>query len=208
MTAVMASIARDLLSPLLLVLVALETATGDPMVNVSGKIILGVATASSSEFLGIPYATHERWGKPVDMLLADLAGDTLNATAFGPCCPQPAAVYAPNQREACLNLNVFTPHPLPVSIAPVLVFIHGGGGTTGCSAQSLPPLYNGTNLLSRSTEPVVVVTINYRLSVLASLYLEGAIADNLQSRDQISALRWVRANIASFGGKRACACVC
>ena len=81
----------------------------------------------------------------------------INGTRFGPCCPQTAGIYAPDQHEQCLSLNVFAPHPPPNAseLAPVLFFIHGGGATTGCSAQSLPVLYNGSNLLARSALPAV-----------------------------------------------------
>ena len=128
-------------------------------------------------------------------------GTTLDAAAFGPCCLQVPAVYAPNQAEACQNLNVYAPAAADAANpAPVLFFIHGGGGTTGCSAQSLPALYNGTNLIAASATPVVVVTINYRLSVLANLYIEGGMPDGLQARDQMSALRWVQTHIGKFGG--------
>ena len=75
-----------------------------------GTTIVGKATATSSEFLGITYATAERWGLPVDVELADLPQDTIvDAAAFGHCCLQVPAVYAPNQAEACQNLNVYAP---------------------------------------------------------------------------------------------------
>jgi para-nitrobenzyl esterase len=169
------------------------------IINVSGVTIKGKEVAGSSEFLGIPFAKAERWKIPEDIAVTDLAPDTFDATAFGPCCPQIDAVFAPNQKEDCLNLNVFTKDPHAKALAPVLFFIYGGGGTSGCSAQSEPALYNGTNLISRSPEPVVVVTFNYRLSVLANLYLEGAIVDGLQTRDWLSALRWVNKHISKFG---------
>lgn len=166
--------------------------------TITGRVI---AASGTVEYLGIPYATAARFGVPVDT--EALPSGAFDATGFGPCCPQVPAVYAPNQAEACNNLNVFAPSAIDAPDgggAPVLFFIHGGGGTTGCSAQSLPPLYNGTTLIARAKEPVVVVTINYRLSVLANLYLEGGIKDGLQARDQMSALRWVQKHIAKFGG--------
>jgi hypothetical protein len=169
-------------------------------VHIAGTTIQGREVAGSSEFLGIPFAKAERWKTPEDIAAADIASGTFNATTFGPCCPQIEAVFAPNQKEDCLNLNVFTKDPNAAALAPVLFFIHGGGGTTGCSAQSEPALYNGTNLIGRSPEPVVVVTVNYRLSVLSNLYLEDAIVDGLQARDWLSALRWVNKHISTFGG--------
>ena len=179
--------------------------------SVKAMDFIGRATDYGTEYLGIPFATAARFQSPVDVALSHLPTN-FSATQFGPCCPQPPAVYVPSQSEDCLNLNVFTPQNnstaeirsgdsgVESNLAPVLFFIHGGGGTTGCSAQSLPPLYNGTDLLSRSTTPVVVVTINYRLSVLGTLYIEGGIPDQLAIRDMLSALRWVQKYIHLFGG--------
>ena len=204
---------------ILLLVLAAVGASRAPRLQVGRTTLIGKATRASTEFLGIPFATAERFGKPVDAALGAVHG-TLDATAFGPCCPQVAAIYAPNQQEQCLNLNVFAPKapPPPRGGAPVLLFIHGGGGTTGCSAQSNPPLYNGTNMLrrlaARGNSTAVIVTVNYRLSVLANLYLADgsggdaagdpagapALPDNLQVRDWTSALRWVRRHISAFGG--------
>ncbi len=183
---------------------AAAAAAAGATVRLGNTIITGrdIAASGTVEFLGLPYATAARFGVPVDA--EALPSGAFDATGFGPCCPQVPAVYAPNQAEACHNLNVFAPSSAVDAPegggAPVLFFIHGGGGTTGCSAQSLPPLYNGTTLIAHAKEPVVVVTINYRLSVLANLYLDGGIKDGLQARDQMSALRWVQKHIAKFGG--------
>lgn len=108
-----------------------------------------------------------------------------------PLPPQPRRPMS----EDCLYLNVVTPG-LSGS-RPVIVWIHGGGFTTGSGAD-----FAGRQLAERG---VVVVAMNYRLGALGSLALP-ALADrkgrftNFGLRDQIAALRWVHDNIASFGG--------
>ncbi len=92
---------------------------------------------------------------------------------------------------------------------PVLVWIHGGGLTTGFSSQSIPIIYNGTNIIANSPQqPVIIVTINYRLGVLADMYLteliqensEWPTAGNYNYLDMLSALRWININIRDYGG--------
>jgi para-nitrobenzyl esterase len=103
--------------------------------------------------------------------------------------------------EDCLYLNVWSPAERPASL-PVMVWLHGGGYSIG--AGGLPP-YDGKALAKRGA---VVVTINYRLGHLgffAHPALEGEDGERLYNfglMDQISALRWVQENIASFGGDR------
>ena len=127
---------------------------------------------------------------------------------FGYCAPQQRMYtilalgkYQP-MSEDCLTLNVVTPkraadHPLPV-----MVFIHGGGYIMGSSAT---PIYDGAALARRGC---VYVSVNYRLGALGCLDLSSlstndiTIDDNLFLRDLVMALRWVRDNIAVFGGDR------
>jgi para-nitrobenzyl esterase len=105
------------------------------------------------------------------------------------------------QGEDCLVLNVFTPGPDPVRKRPVMFWIHGGGYAYGAST-SLG--YDGTNL-ARSGD-VVVVGINHRLNIFGFLYLaemggkEYADSGNAGMLDIVTALQWVRDNIARFGG--------
>ena len=101
--------------------------------------------------------------------------------------------------EDCLYLNVYTPST--EGSRPVLVWIHGGGFSLGSGSQKG---YN-TGTLSMKGD-VVVVTINYRLGPLGYIYLAGhggndwGASANLGQLDQIAALKWVRDNIAGFGG--------
>lgn len=129
-----------------------------------------------------------------------------SAREYGPWAPQnpPLARLAGEvpgaQSEDCLSLNVWTPGL--EGARPVLVWIHGGAFVGGSGASSL---YRGDRLAARGD--VVVVTINYRLGILGFL-AHSALADeeaggvtaNWGLLDQVAALRWVRDNIAAFGG--------
>ncbi|MBV9749525.1 MAG: carboxylesterase family protein, partial [Acetobacteraceae bacterium] len=130
----------------------------------------------------------------------------LQATAYGNSCPQSARLGSPSLNEDCLYLNVWAPagggHP-----KPVMVFIHGGSFNAG-NGGAVPgtgPDYSGADIAERAD--VVVVTINYRLSILGYLTAPALDAENPQHvsgnyglQDQQAALAWVKRNIARFGG--------
>ena len=111
-----------------------------------------------------------------------------------------AMVVDGEQSEDCLYLNVWTP-ALDGKRRPVMVWIHGGAFTIGSGSQ---PLYDGSVLARRGD--VVVVTINYRLGPLGFLRLADVTNGKIPATgnegmlDQVAALRWVRDNIAEFGG--------
>jgi len=102
--------------------------------------------------------------------------------------------------EDCLTLNVTTPKRRRDEPMPVMVFIHGGGYLLGSSAT---PIYDGAALARKGC---VYVSVNYRVGALGCLDLSSlssrdvTIEDNLFLRDLVMALRWVRDNIAEFGG--------
>ncbi len=103
--------------------------------------------------------------------------------------------------EDCLTLNVWTPATNPGRGVPVMVWIHGGGFTMGSGSQ---PVFDGATLARRG---VVVVNFNYRLGRFGffahpALTAEaaGGPVGNYGLMDQIAALKWVRRNIAAFGG--------
>jgi para-nitrobenzyl esterase len=164
-------------------------------------------------FRGIPYAepplgalrlrapqAPQPWRTPRD------------ATRFGAAQPQREGpvdarlglVGGARVAEDCLTLNVFTP-AADASARPVLVWLHGGAfiGGTACV-----PLYDGKRLARRGD--VVLVTLNYRVGALGFSYApqdrDSAVA-NLGHFDQIAALRWVRDEIAAFGGDPRCVTV-
>ncbi|WP_101947073.1 carboxylesterase/lipase family protein [Mycobacterium sp. 3519A] len=125
---------------------------------------------------------------------------------FGYCAPQQRmyTVLGPGKYqpmgEDCLTLNVVTPKRQAAQPLPVMVFIHGGGYFMGSSAT---PIYDGAAL---ARQGCVYVSVNYRLNALGCLDLSSLstkdirIDDNLFLRDLVMALRWVRDNIAVFGG--------
>ena len=103
--------------------------------------------------------------------------------------------------EDCLYLNVWTPEASAGANLPVVVFIHGGGFTSGAADV---PVYDGARLAKKG---LVVVTINYRLGVFGFLAHPELTAEsphhssgNYGLLDQIEALKWVKANVRNFGG--------
>ena len=178
-----------------------------PQVTIAQGDLRGAAEPGFRVFKGIPFAlppiADRRWKPPAPP--APWAG-TRDATRFGPSCLQPpvpaTSVYADppaTTSEDCLTLNVWTPEH--AAKAPVIVWIHGGSLRIGGSAE---PIYDGAAFARRG---VVFVSINYRLGVLgwlASPALSAESPDHVSGNygllDQIAALRWVRDNVAAFGG--------
>lgn len=157
-------------------------------------------------FRGVPYAEPptgaNRWRPPVSPALR---GQTLDATAFKPSCYQPPPAYGFDHTgfmsEDCLYLNIWTPRPV-LSDLPVMVWIHGGGNTTGGGRN---PLFDG-DLFARDGG-VVLVSINYRLGPMGylahpalSAEASNGVSGNYGQLDIIAALSWVQDNIANFGG--------
>ncbi len=151
-------------------------------------------------WLGIPYASAERFRRPT------LLG-------FNPDLPYDQKGPAPLQAgdtswleadngfsEDCLNLNVWAPEDAGDEPLPVVIYVYGGGWLLGANTQTVS---NACGLAA--TGRAVGVSINYRLGAFGWLSLSqygGALAEasNLGLQDIITALRWVRENIARFGG--------
>ena len=124
-----------------------------------------------------------------------------DASKDGPIAPQGRSRLAHvmgdferPQSEDCLTLNIWTPAANGKK-RPVMVWIHGGAFTSG--AGSLP-WYSGERFAAQGD--LVFVSINYRLGALGFLCLPGVSPGNLGLLDQVAALRFVRDNIAAFGG--------
>lgn len=158
-------------------------------------------------FRGVRYAEPPvgdlRWRPPVPA--APWTGVRL-AFDYGASSVQPAlpsnhfyAETVPPSAEDSLNLNIWT--PMCATALPVIVWIHGGGLIVGTGSSKL------TEGEALARQGIVVVTVNYRLGVLGFLAhpelaeesQQGA-AGNYGTLDQIEALRWVKTNIAAFGG--------
>ncbi len=161
----------------------------------------GIAKNGVTQFLGIPYARPPvgalRWMPPQP---AAKWSAVRKADRFGPTCAQITTLgpFAgpPNSNEDCLYLNVFTPDTK--AKLPVLVWIHGGGYFDGASND-----YDASRLAAQGR--LVVVTLNYRLNLFGflahpALDKEGHAFGNYGILDMQAALKWVRRNIAGFGG--------
>ncbi|MFK7602904.1 carboxylesterase/lipase family protein [Deinococcus sp. SM5_A1] len=179
-------------------------------VQTEGGAVVG-QQSSVRTFLGIPYAAPPvgelRWKPPQPAAAWNTPRD---ASKFGGKCPQKViALFAlPGEtpgdiqgQEDCLYLNVYAPKgSTSASNLPVMVWIHGGSYITGSSDS-----YDGTVLAEKNN--MLVVTLNYRLGALGWLSLPalgtedgGGQSGNYGLMDQQAALKWVKTNIAAFGG--------
>ncbi len=122
------------------------------------------------------------------------------ATAYAASAPQSGVADGQPVSEDCLFLNVWTPALRDNGKRPVMVYIHGGGYSSGSGSNAL---YDGANQCRRND--VVVVTVNHRLNAFGYTYLapflpQLADSGNAGQLDLILALQWVHDNIAEFGG--------
>src|SRR6266496_1388074 len=178
------------------------------VVKTSAGQIRGIARVSGgAEFLGIPYAQppvgNMRWHEPVDVKPWSGVRD---ASTFGAPCAQSILGDwnkhdAETSKEDCLFLNVITPVWPVRSKLPVMLWLHGGANAGGTASS---PLYKDGTLVQHG---IVLVTVNYRLGIFGffahpELTRESVhkASGNYGLMDQIAALRWVRQNIAAFGG--------
>ena len=184
---------------------------GGRVVRVTGGAVRGIAsdTPGVTAWLGIPFAAPPvgplRWRppQPVQPWPGIRAADRFSASPVA--SPQdPHSVYftrAVTMDEDCLTLNVWAPARPSARPRPVMVWIYGGAFVYGASDDAL---YDGARM---AADDVVFVSINYRVGILgffAHPELDSESADGVSGNyglmDQIAALRWVRENIAAFGG--------
>ena len=180
-------------------------------VKISGGRLRGVMQGSANAFFGVPYAEPAvgalRFAAPAALKPWQGVKD---AVQIGHRSPQPLGgpfipeVFALDRAETmgedCLSINVWSP-ALDQGKRPVMVWLHGGGYTSGSGGWLL---YDGSRL--SVNQNVVVVTVNHRLNVFGHLYLAGvggeqyADSGNAGILDIIAVLQWVRDNAAAFGG--------
>ncbi|MDE2447548.1 MAG: carboxylesterase/lipase family protein [Gammaproteobacteria bacterium] len=166
----------------------------------SGGPVRGTVEQGVHVFRGVRYGMDTARRRFLSPLPPAPWSAVQDATNYGASCPQRGAL-AKAASEDCLFLNVWTPGLRDGGARPVLFYIHGGAFDEGSGSS---PLYDGTRLCQRGD--VVVVTVNHRLNAFGYLYLGRlagpAYADsgNAGMLDLVLALRWVRDNIAQFGG--------
>jgi para-nitrobenzyl esterase len=179
-----------------------------------GKV-RGTTQAGVQAFRGVPYAAptgganrfmppakRQLWTGVRDCVELGLRAPQRNSDFFGQV-PKIFEVMCPAEPmgEDCLMLNVWTPGTTAGRKRPIMVWLHGGGFTSGSGGFTC---YSGQELARK--HDVVVVTVNHRLTVFGYLYLAGiggekfAHASNLGMLDIVAALEWVRDNAAAFGG--------
>ncbi|WP_413376727.1 carboxylesterase/lipase family protein [Alkalihalobacillus sp. 1P02AB] len=185
-------------------------------INVSGGQITGVLSSNSEVaiYKGIPYAAPPigdlRWKEPQSVIPWE---GVKEASQFGQSCIQPEQApfmmwseefiinTSKGYSEDCLTLNVWTNTDSTLKEHPVIVYIHGGGNTTGGSSVEV---YDGEAIAEMDA---VYVSINYRLGILGFLAhpelsaesIDG-VSGNYALLDQIAALEWIKNNISEFGG--------
>ena len=188
-----------------------ERKSGATVDTSSGKI-RGLMIDKVNAFKGIPYgastAGNRRFLPPAKPEPWTGIKDTVE---WGPEAPQVsphteipevrATIPATGMSEDCLRLNVWSNGLGRNDKRPVMLWLHGGGFTSGNGSYTI---YDGTNLAKK--RGVVTVTINHRLNSFGFLNLAGIggakyeHASNVGMLDAIAALQWVHDNIANFGG--------
>jgi para-nitrobenzyl esterase len=203
----MHSTALVMIAAATLIAAAVPVAGLSQTVRTDRGAVQGTVEDGLTVYKGIPFAAPPvgdlRWRGPEAP--AAWTG-VLRADAFAPVCPQPdeanTALGLPvlPSSEDCLYLNVWTPAKSAGERLPVMVWIYGGGFSSGGTGM---PSYSGAHLAKKG---VVVVSIAYRLGAFGFLAHPALSAESGHGSgdfgllDQIAGLKWVKANIAGFGG--------
>jgi len=201
---------------------SVQALAAPPRVKVAQGVLEGTVKGAVARFAGIPFAKPPvgdlRWRAPQPAPAWD---GVRNAAEFGAACLQldllratgvtkvemrmkPQA-FIKSQSEDCLTLNIWKPAAARAGAKlPVMVWFHGGGYNRG---TGMGPHYDGTHFAEKG---VVLVTFNYRLGRLGFFAHPALTAEdpngqlgNYGIMDAMAALKWVKANIAAFGGNPA-----
>jgi len=194
------------------------TAISQTEIATTSGVVRGLDGVDVISFRGIPYAEPPlgalRWARPLlrstapGVILAQspaLACTQVLGNSSSACMDDPLdAVGDVVGTEDCLTLDVWVPTGAPPSPRPVLVWIHGGGLTQGCTKN---PANSPASLAQQGTNGTIVVAIQYRLGALGYFSSADLAAEdpdgstgNYGLLDQLLALEWVQDNIAAFGG--------
>ncbi|WP_326594957.1 carboxylesterase/lipase family protein [Streptomyces sp. NBC_01803] len=170
-----------------------------PIAQTTHGAVRGRNENGVSSFKGIPYAAPldgpARFAAPGEPERWDGVREAHRFSSDPPqvsLFPDSDSAWSPGDSADCLSVNVWTPDPGGRGL-PVMVWIYGGAYILGTSRASD---YDGANLARGG---VVVVTLNYRVGFEGFGWLPDA-PRNRALLDQLAALRWVRENIAAFGG--------
>ena len=189
-------------------LTAYATAASAPRATTATGVVQGTLEASGvTSYKGIPFAAPPvgdlRWKAPQP---AQKWTGVRKADRFGPRAMQlplfsDMVFRSDGVSEDCLYLNVWTPAKSPKAKLPVLVYFYGGGFAAGDGSE---PRYDGEAMAAKG---IVTLTVNYRLNVFGFLAHPELSAEspnkasgNYGLMDQAAALKWVKNNIAAFGG--------
>ena len=170
-------------------------------VRVDGGLVQGTSEEGLTVYRGIPFAAPPvgdlRWRAPQP---ASPWEGVRQATKFAPGCMQGGNPPS-GKSEDCLYLNLWTPAKSARDRVPVLVWIYGGGFGAGATSE---PNYGGEKLAAKG---VVLVSIAYRVGQLGflahpelSAESPNHVSGNYGLLDMIAGLKWVKQNIAAFGG--------
>ena len=179
-------------------------AMGDGIVRTTAGLVQGTNENGIYRYLGVPYAQAEERFVPAEE--AAPWDGVLVADSYGPMSPQGSISGVGGSGDQsgtdndCQNLNIWTPGVNDGQARPVMVWLHGGGFSTGSANEAG---YDGENL-SREGD-VVVVSVNHRLNTFGFLDLsvygdKYQYSANVGMMDIVDALEWIQDNIAAFGG--------